>query len=408
MFKILRQFLPFFLLGIVLFSCIQEENIEANAPNEQEPVEQSKHFVSTKEASDLAAAIEFPTQEGSQLRARGVTNSAKEVESITPMPDDRGNTSYYIINYAGGGFLILSADKRTPPFLAYSESNEFPVDMEEYPSGLGDWLVETKYRITDIRQTVQEPNEKIARSWQPMNIQRFIGPPVGGGSKIGPFLKLKWHQGDGFNDKAPSGGCAPISTTFIQRDKKNTHMLAGCVAVAMGQVMKYYRYSSRGNYKWGDYSYGMPRTYGSEEISRLLKDIGDAVNMTYQCFYSTAFTKDVKGVFKTFGYSCSYPADYNLKTVKNNLKKRRPVILVGGGYKYNLFDTPLGRYSHMWICDGYDYIYGDDFLYMVWGFYNGHGNAWYIHDDWYLQYNGKKKTNYGLNKKMIYDIVPNR
>ena len=134
-----------------MFSCNEDETIETNTPKEQEPIEQSEHFVSIKEASDLATAIEFSAQENSPLRAKEITSTAKKAESITPVPDDSGNTSYYIINYKGGGFLILVADHRVNPVLAHSDSNTFPMDAESYPGGLVGWLAETKlYRFLSL------------------------------------------------------------------------------------------------------------------------------------------------------------------------------------------------------------------------------------------------------------------
>ena len=401
MFKILRQFLPFFLLGIILFSCTQE-NIEANTPNEKEPVEQSKHFVHEKEASDLAAAIQFPTQEGSQLMARGVTNSAKEVESITPVPDDRGNTSYYIINYVGGGFLILSADKRVNPVLAFSESNEFPVDAEEYPGGLVDWLVNEKDFINHVRDSIDEQPEDIAEAWQPREIERIIHPiekrqskniRKGGypyGFEVGPLLKTEWGQGYGYNDLLDYRRCSKTG---------NGRVPTGCVATAMAQIMKYHRFPS--GYDWD----AMPNYSGTYETSRLMRDIGRAVGMDYECNGSGSSTKNegASSFVNDFGYSSASYLGYNGSFMFNEIGLNKPVIL-RGGRKSGWWIFANSKDSHAWVCDGYKFFRRSrtdisTFYHMNWG-WGGLYNDWY-QDNW-----NPGNVSFNYKRGMIYNVKP--
>ena len=405
MFKILKQFLPVFFLGIIAFSCNEEENMEANAPKEQEPVEQSKHFVNKQEVSNLAAAIEFSTPKNSPLRAKGITSAAKEVKSVTPIPDESGNTSYYIINYTGGGFLILSADKRVNPVLAHSDSNAFPVDAEEYPGGLAGWLAKTKEHVVHVRKTVSEQSKILQKSWELDNIRQMINTSEKkarqGTSDLctqvlySPLVKTQWGQNRGFNDMLDRLGC---------RQTGNWRVPTGCVATAMAQIMKYYRYPS--NYNWD----AMYKVGGSYETRRLMKKIGKAVHMNYACDGSKASAKEIASSFKDdFGYSYAYSRSVSYTTqnsVEQEIRGGHPVILTGCSLDV----------CHAWICDGYVKKYwcslGQDFTFtffhMNWGwtgFADGFYSFDYLHpqDNRNPDYKGYSWYKYYLQE---YDIRP--
>ena len=389
---IFKQSILLFILGIVTFSCNKEEGI--NDSSKREPIEQSKHFVSNKEASDIVSSIKFSTQENLSLRAKGVANSEKEVEDITPVPDDNGNTSYYIINYKGGGFLILAADRRVDPVLAFSESNEFPVDPKEYPSGLVEWLANKKDLIKYVRYSINDQSEEIARAWQLSEIQQILNPiktkniskkayPYNSYKVLGPLLKTEWGQLDGYNNLLPTMGCSG-----------NGRPSTGCVATAMAQVMRYYEYPK--NYNWG----AMNNHKGSYETQRLMRDIGKAVNMKYVCGSSGANKKKAaSSFFKYFGYhSASYTDHYpqtDYIAVMAELNMDRVVILI----------NDHNRFGHAWVCDG---IKGKNmssyhkilYYHMNWG-WNGDYNAWYEYLNW-----SPGDRSYNHKKGMINNIIP--
>jgi hypothetical protein len=46
----------------------------------------------------------------------------------------------YIINNPNNGFIIISADDRTDPILAFSENGSFPDEYIKLPSGIAEWI----------------------------------------------------------------------------------------------------------------------------------------------------------------------------------------------------------------------------------------------------------------------------
>jgi hypothetical protein len=131
--------LLFALFGLFfLYSC-ENDDVEKvdNAKNE--------YFVSLDLAKTISENVKFKTTLNKGL------NLGKTIESIFPVIDEKNVTVYYIINYTQGGYIILSADKRSIPILAYSEENNFPTNFEDYPSELVDWLEFAKNQIKQIR-----------------------------------------------------------------------------------------------------------------------------------------------------------------------------------------------------------------------------------------------------------------
>ncbi|MEO8774408.1 MAG: C10 family peptidase [Gelidibacter sp.] len=333
---------------------------------------------------------------------RSTIKNQKKMKSILEVPDKDKTTALFIINYEGGGFIILAADKRSEPILAFSETNKFDIDSNDFPSGLVSWLYSSKENI----ETIRFKNEKISlqtkNQWD--NLQKG-GADVVSYQRVepdpeepdctpytiqkGPFLQTTWGQGCGYNSLTPSMSCGPCGNGWT-----------GCVATAMAQVMKHHQYPT--NYSWPN----MPNSYGTNSTSTLMRDIGNAVNMSYACNGSGANTKDkVASSFKNnFGYSSASYAGYNYQTVKSELGQNRPVIL-SGGRKSGWWIFGQYKDGHAWVCDGYlnyiDPCWGSILKYhMNWG-WDGAYDGWYSFNNFNP---GEHTFNYKTG--MVYNIKP--
>ncbi len=381
--KQIKRFLALMLIGLFIFSCNEDEKLDLN-----ESIIQSENFVTIGEVTDICSVIEYPTT---------VKNSKKEIinrniKSITEISDELGNIVYYIINYENGGFVIISADNRLNPFLAYSESNTFTVDTSKYPLGLVDWLDNTKNKVREVRRSNTGQRPDVKHRWDVLlgRIAPLPGDEDGDGEvdpcqdihvHVEPLLSTQWWQRGGFNDLAPDYGCD------VDADGQT---LAGCVAVAMAQVMRYYEFPS--NYNWDD----MPNLIGTNETAQLMRDIGDAVDMNWGCSSSGAEpTAIVPALKEDFGYSMANYSNYNRNTVVYELNRNRPVIL--GGY---------GTGGHAWVCDGYvssTYCNGTSYLvfHMNWGWKYGDWNGYYGFNDF-----TPGDASFNNDRKMITYIIP--
>jgi len=269
----------------------------------------------------------------------------------------------------GTGFAVVSRDNRYPALLAYG-SGDFTIT--EMPEGLKWWL-----------ETVQRSMANDL--WYDRIAQR-----VEAVQPVAPLLTTKWGQDSPFNNYAPS--------LKIANDKKAP---AGCVAIAMAQVMNYHRYpasarftgsytiegsdeqfqatvSSTYSWPYNDYySYYFPEgTMAYEKVSTsprlgnlvatLCRDCAYAVGMQYTSTGSGAWTYTLPQVMADcFGYSIVgshyyeryfYTDDEWHGIVCSELEQGCPLLFTG-------YDADTGG-GHAFVCDGVD---GSGLVHINWG-----------------------------------------
>lgn len=387
------------ILLILLFSC--SESNKDSFPSNANLISDSL-FVDIDEAENLAFMIGMPNARTKSVNGR---DFAKTVKEKLVVPDKAGENAFYIINYQEGGFVILAADKRVDPILALSDEGSIPLDSYEHPSGLLEWFAELQEEITDIRTDETKQDLPIRKSWkleEPQRISTFLIPGLGDEltdivecpveeTKAGPLLKTKWGQRGGFNDFCPVMNCS----------SQGGRALAGCVATATAQIMRYHEYPK--TYNWGV----MHNEFGGNETSRLIADIGRAIGMDYGCEGSSAKSDKVPNVMKnTFKYTYSSTSDFNITTVKHQIINGLPVILAGGR-KSGWWIFASYKDGHAWVADGYSYHVSWDFpdcnqghsyeyLHMNWG-WNGTYDGWYRSTDWTIS---ADNSSYNYQKKM--------
>jgi hypothetical protein len=319
----------------------------------------------------------------------------------------------YILNYEGGGFVVLSADERQIPVLAYSETGA--INEKAVPEGFILWAGKNKEDIEMIRTGKREANVVAAKEWE--KLRRSVGIlPIKDKSAaiaadcatimttIGPLLTTIWGQDCDIDGGYNYNSLIPLScSTFCG------YAPTGCVTTAVAQVLKFWSYPS-GSYSWSS----MPVNSATYETARLMRDVAGFLNSTYSCSGTGAFMSAIPNVFKngTFQYA---NADFIGTPVANasypilisELNQGRPIILGGfTGTFLGLWPTGTG---HTWVCDGYqrtvylnpcsgEYAY----FHMNWG-WDGYGsNAWYYQNDWAAGPN----SNFQYHKEMIANIRP--
>src|SRR5699024_10462046 len=87
------------------------------------------------------------------------------IKNILPVTDNGKKTVFYIINYEPTGFVILAADKRSIPVLAYSKTSPFKTDVSNYPPGLVSWLANRRDHISYIRKKHLAQSLSLEENW---------------------------------------------------------------------------------------------------------------------------------------------------------------------------------------------------------------------------------------------------
>ena len=322
-------------------------------------------------------------------------NSKKPLRSIDDLQlvityiCDSGDAAFYVFNMPSG-FVIVSADDCATPILGYSDEGQFdveniPIQLQEYLHG---FVEQIQYGI--VNQTKADETRK--QQWK---LVKAIGRMTSKGTNdaVEPLITSIWSQGCYYNELCPedeNGSCG--------------HVLTGCVATAMAQIMRYWNYPEHGT---GSYSYTPPgypeqtvdfesTTYdwlnmpgflsanSSPEqinaVATLMWHCGVSVNMNYGPNVSTSslYPEAFVNYFNysnelELGYRGYYSDAYWKARLKDCLRLNRPIVYSGSSY-----DTSV---SHAFVCDGFD---GNDMFHFNWGW--GYNNGYYALDATSLLY----------------------
>jgi hypothetical protein len=356
------------LLAALLTSCKKDlgkdtANVNPEAVNE-------KYFVDENTIRKLAINFHFMDKNDKTQRT---------IQEIVSLKDQSGRPAVYFVNYANNqGFAIFSADYRSNALTGYSQTGN--LDVNDLAPALQQILKSKVGKIQELRkQAVNNMAGEISNSWELVMNDQSAGTPLAlppdGGTEGGTIncsqlvsqkskpelLVTTWGQGCGYNANCPIKSC----TNTCERS------LTGCVATAMAQVMYYHRWPS--SYGWST----MKTNQGTAECAKLMRDIGDAVSMSYACDGSLASTqtKAAPAFKNNFKYASSTTYSSFAKwDAKSELDGNRPVLMRGS----------KSSGGHAWVTDGYNYkqtkCYDLFWFHLNWG-WNGGSNGYYAYGD---------------------------
>lgn len=325
------------------------------------------------------------------------TSSGKSIDA---------SVCYYIFNsISHDGFIIVSGDDRVMPVLAYSLEGIF--NRSDMPPNLKAWLESYKLQIESALIRPDKPDACTEKMWQNLLEGEYI---TEGNSVVAPLIQTKWNQGNFYNALCP-----------YDYDS-NTRTVTGCVATAMGQIMKYWNWpgSGTGSHSYTHPRYGilsanfggttyawtsMPNTLTSSNISvaTLLYHCGVSLEMDYNTPAeggSAASTADVEDALENyFGYSSniqviqrsSYSESQWIQKLKAELDAGRPVQYAGSG----------SDGGHSFVCDGYD---SNSYFHFNWG-WGGSSNGYFIISE-LNPGNVSQTEGFNSNQRAVIGIAP--
>lgn len=287
---------------------------------------------------------------------------------------DRGATAaYYVFNNPEQpGWVIVAGDDRARTILAYGDEDYF--DANDVPECVQDWLNDYAEQLDHLNAAASTmPNDAPVQTLASSNKVR-----------IAPLLSCNWAQGLPFNQQ-----CA----TYTSSGTTN-YCPAGCVAIAMAQILYYYKSGSEcqsipayTSSSLSQYMAELPVTTfdysimndwydkeentsaSAQETAKLVRYCAQSVKMNFGQSSSSAtsqrnafvyyfgFDKDAQQLART-DFSATEWEDL----VYNELANGRPVFIsarkTGGG--------------HAFVCDGYT----DGLYHINWG-WRGHQNGYF-------------------------------
>lgn len=300
--------------------------------------------ITPSQAEDIAAGF-----------IKGKAVNAPRLKKVPGNTTDKNvSLPYYIYNYDGGGFIIVSGDDRFGEILAYSHSGA--LDPVSAPEGLTDLLgmYTTAYKAL--------PSEGEPAGKASVNTPSPVIAPLLGDN-------ITWGQDEPFNTMTP-----------VYSGTK--HFYTGCVACAATQIMRFHSYPAKGTgsktytdplskntltadfanteYKWDLMPGKVPQQVSAQQTlaySTLAAHFGIAVEMQYEEAGSGAYDMLVPYALRTyFGYDAGvrghlrdyYSTSEWMALIKEELSEGRPVFYGGTSDK--------GTCGHAFVLDGYDCI----------------------------------------------------
>ena len=326
-----------------------------------------------------------------------------DLHHSTTYHTNKNDNAFYIFNTTKG-FVIVSADDCETPIVGYShegcfDPNDIPVQMADY---LQDFVERIQYGIENQIVT----DDITAKQWDLIKATGRLNDNKNA-KTVEPLITAKWHQGCLYNSLCPTIENTPCG-----------HAEVGCVAVAMGQVMHYWKFPKTGadshsyfnagltlsadfgntEYDWDHIPDSLTETSSDAEIeavATLLYHCGVSVEMSYSNNGSGASSNDIPYALTSyFKYSKDLHREKKdddnavwLARLKDCLDLLRPIIYIG----YNTS-------GHAFICDGYD---DNDLLHFNWG-WGGSGDGYFA-----LGNLNPIGHNYNNSNAAIFDIMPN-
>lgn len=339
----MRKLLPI----ILLFATIMAS---AGNVTEEEALLKAKDFINRQRTTH--------PQRQMRLAAKS-TQVNKELTTAT-------KESFYVFNVGqNDGYVVVSADDRTPAILGYADEGTF--NRNDIPDNMKAWLQGYTYQLEYLATHANTRRAETAEH-----------------ATIRPLIQSTWDQGSPYNNKCPMDG-----------DKRS---LSGCLATAMAQIMNYYKYPEKTTKVIPGYTTqtkgitindipvttidwdNIKNNYSGNEtaaqknaIATLMQLCGASMEMDYTSYSSYAYMIPALNAFKDyFDYDTSlrhvnrieFKASEWDELIYNELAQKRPVYYcgqsIGGG--------------HAFVIDGYS---KDGLFHVNWG-WGGSSNGYFL------------------------------
>jgi hypothetical protein len=191
-----------------------------------------------------------------------------------------------------------------------------------------------------------------------------------------------WSQFYPYNAACPTVCSKHNSSTCLNKESTKGRCKAGCVPIAIAQVMAYHKKPA--NLNWNIILSNSKLTANSSstaisQASNLIAAIGNKCSVDYGCeeggsgVLTSSTNTVVPQTFTDYKYIFnSWINSFNFTEITNSIVNKRPVYMQG---------ITNDNKGHAWVCDGWkQHDYGDgavyDYLRMNWG-WNGLSDGYF-------------------------------
>ncbi len=340
----------FLLIGLVAFLATACEKEKIDVASVAQKQSNSLEAYLTRVAEEGIAMLgNAPTRSGSR---RVIDPTRIKAGIVASTRSGELDTLYYVVNFAdSAGFALIDADtsNQRPLYAITEQGNYTPGEVTN--TGFDDF----------VTLIASRENGVTALDLGNVNIQynKLITGPI---AEVESLLEVKWGQLNPYNALCYADEYAAMPSQ------------AGCVPIAMAQIMSYYEYPevlplthpetslTSINLNWEQIKYH-EMTDTSEIVGcvcsdhtglqQLIREIGQRAGTIYEQggFFGSGSTlpNAVESAFPSLGYSASTLTSYSWDVVCEELRKGRPVYTRGS--------AGMNTSGHAWVTDGYYYQY---------------------------------------------------
>ena len=306
-------------------------------------------------------------------------NTSPIIADVQTKYDNNGQAIYYAVNFQDGGFVVVAADERVNPIIAYSNQSRYEINKI---AACESFVSAYENHIADERNVQATSPKEVTAKWANLKAGK-ICKETGADS---PLMTSIWNQDKYYNWLCPDDAEAPYGY--------DNHVPNGCVALAMAQVMYYHRYPRTG-YGSSSYSSDYGRLYAnygatnydyesmadeaigySDAIARLIYHCGVSVQMAYAAGGSGSNISDALTAMRgRFLYAQTanlkvrdaYSDSEWLNLIKADIDNGCPII-------YSAYNPQASHDAgHAFVCDGYN---STGYIHLNWG-WGGQNNAYF-------------------------------
>jgi len=316
-----------------------------------------------------------------------------------------GETVLHIVNFIDGGWVIIPDSKSVVPILSFDLTGKYTLDGDK-PEAFNSWIYNYKKQVMQIN-LLKLNNQAASQKWESLindTLSVYLKSYTPGQSLlITDRGTIRWDQ-----SKNNSGGCTPSYNAFCPTASCNCgRKLTGCGPVAMGQIMWYWEWPKKSDYRIYNWKFMPERltnnstTMEGIEVARLLDDCGDAANKNYIGCDTWTTVTNVESAFKNYFFynavdrrvRASWPGESWLDLMRAEINAERPVLYRGD-------KADLSGKKHIFVLTGYD-VQDPDYFCFNFGWGNSYFSSWH-----YLNDITPGNSEYNANQMAVIGISP--
>lgn len=330
-------------------STFMNEQVSVNTISEQEAISNALQFLDDQSTVTKSQTDSLIPEVQTIFRPISIQGQQQVAYSISN--EGYENIPVYIINFKTitgekKGFVVEVGDKRVlGKVLAFSSIGIW--DMSNLPEFEHIFFEQTDKLIS---KSINEYQTNFSSDVDPCDTGLFQEITKTTTKKCA--MNLNWGQ-----SPSPYNDSLPICVSTSQKDP------AGCVAVAIAQIMAHHQKPTSGSYihpvnmKLRNTTYNwsgmksvadaknLTNTTYRSQVANLLAEIGDKCSMSYGCDGSGSNIYYAYDAFTLMGYNINMLiGSYNFSKVKVDIDSNRPVYMRG---------TRTGGVGHAWVVEGY-------------------------------------------------------